>query len=328
MRDSLILRAARGPDEATLLAPIANAANTADGLDEFVSVAELANWLSRPGPHFDPAVDLVIGELDDATVAYGWVSWVDTSDALREYRLGGYVHPGWRGRGIGRTLLHWQEERARSHAAAHPTERPIMYGSWAPEERLAKIALLEAEGYTPARYFFEMIRPDLGEVRVPPLPEGLEVRPLPSGREAWRRLFAADTEAFRDHWGGFTADDAAFEEWVNDPNFDPSLFVVAHDGEEIAGAVINRVPAEENEAFGRRYGWLDSVFVRRPWRRRGLAAALVARSLVLLGERGLTTALLGVDSDNPNGALGLYRAAGFEVHRRSRAYRKPMELDR
>ena len=62
-----------------------------------------------------------------------------------------------------------------------------------------------------------------------------------------------------------------------------------------------------------------------PWRRRGLGSALVARSLIVFRERGMTSAGLGVDADNPTGALGLYERAGFEVDFRSTAYRKPME---
>jgi ribosomal protein S18 acetylase RimI-like enzyme len=146
--------------------------------------------------------------------------------------------------------------------------------------------------------------------------------------EGYRRLFAADTEAFMDHWGGFDASEASFQQWLRDPNFDPTLFVIAWDGDEIAGGVINAIDAEENEALDRRRGLLDSVFVRRPWRRRGLASALVGRSLALLRERGMTSALLGVDADNPTGALGVYERAGFEVDLRSSAYHKPMEITR
>jgi ribosomal protein S18 acetylase RimI-like enzyme len=131
-----------------------------------------------------------------------------------------------------------------------------------------------------------------------------------------------------DHWGGFDASDASFQQWLRDPNFDPSLFVIAWDGDEIAGGVINAIDAEENEALGRRRGLLDSVFVRRRWRRRGLASALVGRSLALLRKRGMTSALLGVDADNPTGALGVYERAGFEVDLRSSAYHKPMEISR
>ena len=88
------------------------------------------------------------------------------------------------------------------------------------------------------------------------------------------------------------------------------MFVVAFDGDEIAGAVLNVIYEEENEILGLRRGWLDSVFTRRAWRRRGLARALIVRSLHLLHERGMDRAALGVDADNPSGALACTNRRG------------------
>jgi mycothiol synthase len=172
-----------------------------------------------------------------------------------------------------------------------------------------------------------MVRPDLDDIVVPPLPAGMEVRPIHE-LDGYRRLFAADAEAFKDHWGGHDASEESFQHWLKDPKFDPTLFVIAWDGDEIAGAVVNTIDAEENAALDQRRGLLDSVFVRRPWRRRGLAAALVGRSLALLRESGMTSAILSVDADNPTGALAIYERAGFEVELRTTAYRKPMEISR
>jgi mycothiol synthase len=309
---------------ASRMAPIPNACNVQDGMDELVTPEELLNWLNASGEHFDPAKDLRLAVVDDQLVGYTWVDWVDTTDGLREYRLGGYVQPDWQRRGIGTALLAWGEQHSREHAGAHPSERPSGFGSWASEKRVAKAALLTKHGYTQVRWFFDMLRPDLEGIDIPPLPEGLEIRPVGGDEAAWRELFAADVEAFLDHWGGFAADEAHFQEWIRDSSFDPSLYVVAWDGEQIAGGVENAIYAKDNEAFNRRRGWLDSVFVRRPWRRRGLGAALVARSLVRLREAGMSEAMLGVDSANPTGALGLYERAGFKVHTRSQAFRKPM----
>ena len=70
-------------------------------------------------------------------------------------------------------------------------------------------------------------------------------------------------------------------------------------------------------------GWVSSVGVRGPWRRRGIARALVAESLRVLRDAGMTTAGLGVDAENANGALGVYEATGFHVVRTERVYRKP-----
>ena len=83
-----------------------------------------------------------------------------------------------------------------------------------------------------------------------------------------------------------TTSDAAYEAWLTDPMHRPDLWVVAWDGDEITGAVTNAIFTEENEAFGRLRGWMETVFVRRRWRRRGLGAAIVARALVRLREAG------------------------------------------
>jgi mycothiol synthase len=89
--------------------------------------------------------------------------------------------------------------------------------------------------------------------------------------------------------------------------------------------VVNSIYPHENEANGRKRGWLDSVFTRRAWRRRGLASALIARSLHVLAGRGMEIAALGVDADNPSGALHLYESFGFAATDRGASWRKPLE---
>jgi ribosomal protein S18 acetylase RimI-like enzyme len=62
-----------------------------------------------------------------------------------------------------------------------------------------------------------------------------------------------------------------------------------------------------------------------PYRRRGLARALVARSLRVLRDRGARSAYLGVDLQNPNQALTLYESCGFRVVNSSLTYRRPFD---
>ncbi len=80
--------------------------------------------------------------------------------------------------------------------------------------------------------------------------------------------------------------------------------------------------------LGVKRGWLHSVFTRRAWRKRGLANALITSSLVAIRDRGMDTGILGVDADNPTGALGLYERNGFVVAERSTAWRKPFDSGR
>jgi len=310
-------------DDAAAISELLNRGNEADGVNWRTDAAELGNWYSRATEKFDPDRDLSVVEVDGVPVAYTEVEWVDTNDGLREFRLGAMVDPAWRRRGIGRWLQRRMEEHASGLLAGLPTERPVVLGSWSADTAVGTRALMREAGYSPARYFFDMVRPSLESIERPVLPEGLELRPVATSQ--LKQLWDADVEAFRDHWGGFDASDTRFEQWQTDPKFEPDLWVVAWDGGEIAGGVINEINRVENEAFNRKRGWLASVFVRRPWRRRGLARAMVLRSLEVFRDRGMTSAGLGVDADNPNGALGLYTGTGFEVEFRSTAFRKPME---
>jgi mycothiol synthase len=246
--------------------------------------------------------------------------WVDTRDGeLREFRLWGAVDPAYRRRGIGTALRADSARRALGSDAARASSRPISLGAWGAAGRPGA-HLLERHGYEVVRWFFDMVRPSLDEIAEVELPAGFALRPVAA--EQYPQLWRANREAFRDHWGGSDESEAAMHRFFDDPSNDPSLWVIAWDGDEIAGGIINAVHAEENEALGLRRGWLSSVFTRRPWRRRGLARALIARSLVLLRDRGMTTAALGVDADNPSGALGLYESAGFAVEERFTAMRK------
>lgn len=320
----LVVRAYAGEADLAEIARIQNAEWEADGVRGRTTADELRAWLSHPSEQFDARRDVTLTEVDGRVVAVTQVDWLDATDGVREYRSRCWVDPSHRRRGIGTMLLLRSEQRRRQMAASHDTDRPKVLGVGTAETNLGGNALFRRFGYEPVRWFFDMERPIDGELPgVVPMPEGIEVRPV--GREHARQVWEADHDAFLDHWGGADASDASFQRWLASPEFDPSLFVVAWDGDEIAGAVLNAIYPEENEALGVRRGWLDSVFTRRAWRRRGLARALIVRSLHLLRERGMETAVLGVDADNPSGALGLYESVGFAATERFVAYRRPLE---
>jgi GNAT superfamily N-acetyltransferase len=323
--DNLGLRTYR-PGDAPAMVELWNRSNTADGVPWRTDTAELEAWFSQANDKFDPARDLFLVELDGRLVATADSEWVDTTDGLREFRMGGIVDPEWRRRGIGTWLQRQLEAHAHRLWETYPSaDRRPMLGAWAMSSEVAKIALLERFGFEQARFFFDMVRPSMDEIDQPLLPDGLEFRPV--GEDQLKQMWDADMEAFRDHWGGFDGSDESFQRWLHDPKFDRDLLVVAWDGDEIAGGVVNEINEVENAAFNRKRGWLQSVFVRRRWRRRGVGRAIVLRSLQALRDRGMTSAGLGVDADNPTGALGLYTGTGFEVEIRSAAYRKPLEAD-
>jgi mycothiol synthase len=321
LRTGIELRPYAGEGDLVEIVRLENAEAVADGLQRRTSVEELGANFAHPSASFDPARDVTMAEVDGQVVAAAQREVVDTTDGHREYRLDGVVDPAWRRRGIGRTVLAENERLARQLAAEERAASPVL-GSWSWESQRGDVALLDAAGFKPARWFFDMVRPNLDDLPDVTLPDGIEIRPI-DGSLA-RRVWDADIEAFADHWGGFDHSEEHLQRWLDSPTTDLSIWVIAFDGDEVAAGVINAIDEDQNAALGIRRGWLQSVFTRRAWRRRGLATGLIARSLEVLRERGQTSAALGVDADNPSGALGLYEGLGFAVAERAIAWRKPL----
>jgi ribosomal protein S18 acetylase RimI-like enzyme len=144
--------------------------------------------------------------------------------------------------------------------------------------------------------------------------------------EHLRAIWDANTEAFRDHWGNPDRTPEDYERWLRNEEFQPEIWKVAWDtaSNQVVGMVLGFIIPEENAKFNRRRGWTENICVRRPWRRQGVARALMAANLRELKARGMTEADLGVDADSLTGALGVYESMGFEVARRETVYRKPM----
>ena len=302
------------------LAELIGEANVADTVD-WVPTAENLRVEIENRPNFDPARDMILGEINGSLVAAGETSWrIRGGNAIHYTEC--WIRPGDRRRGIGRALLHWVENRAREVAAATPGEVTHFVGSWPDEAETWRIALLESEGYRPVRYGFMMVRPLTEPIPDLALPEPLEIRPVRDVDH--RKIWDADVEAFRDHWEAAVRTDEDFTAFFSSPDLDTSLWRVAWDGDEVCGTVMTYVFPEENERLGVERGWLEHISVRRPWRKRGVASALIADALRGLKARGLAEAALGVDAENTTGALKVYEGLGFRRHKTGINYRKAL----
>jgi ribosomal protein S18 acetylase RimI-like enzyme len=166
------------------------------------------------------------------------------------------------------------------------------------------------------RHYYEM-RIDLdGPPPEPKWPPGLSVSRFE--RDDARKLHAAVNDAFADEWNFYQR---TFEEWrehrLEAPNFDPTLWFVVRDADEIAAFLLSTA---------KQYGapWISSVGVRKPWRRRGLGLALLQESFREFHRRGARHVALGVDTENPTGATRLYERAGMYVHSEDVIYEKDL----
>ena len=234
------------------------------------------------------------------------------------------THPAHRADGLEDFMLDWAEARGvqRLQSAANGFAKALRYGLQ--DTQAGRIAQLKRRGYAPVRTFFRMRR-DLRE----PIPD----RPLPDGLTL--RTFTADlgkpvqdalNEAFRDHWG---AEPISDEDWqrffLERSSFRPDLTYVAMDGGQVAGLSFNTISPEENARRGRHEGWVAELAVRRPWRKRGVATALLCRTMQAFKAEGMDYAALGVDTENWSGALRLYAGVGFRPVKRFIHYNKAVD---
>jgi mycothiol synthase len=300
-----------------------------DGQEPSATLEDIVNTYTHLH-HSDPSTDMLFVEAQGTTVGYSRVWWeVEGSGKWVGFQLG-YVHPEWRHKGIGSALLSFNEQRLQQIACELkqsgelPVDAPCELDNFVNEKEEHRTRLLEKHGYQPVRYAFNMVRPDLENIPNLPLPDGVDMRP--AKMEHLRQIWEASNEAFRDHWGYIPDPWEQYEQMTSDPDFDPSLWRVAWDGDQIAGMVLSFINKDENELYGRKRGYTENICVRRPWRRHGLAKALIAQSLLALKERGMSEAGLGVDSQNISGALNLYLSMGYQVVRRSAIYRKTLDV--
>jgi GNAT superfamily N-acetyltransferase len=221
-------------------------------------------------------------------------------------------------------MVRENERRLREIADDHPKDcKKILQASSNFSDNPWR-SLIEEEGYRPFRHNLQMVRPTSGDIPDIPLPKGLEIRPYRP--EQLRQIFNAAKEAFQEE-PNFSEEywtEDAMRHMTEGRSYRPEIWLVAWKGDEVAGGVMNVIDEEENKKFGRNWGDLAAVFVRRPYRRRGLAAALMARSLRLLRVEGVTEARLGVDSENPTGARRIYERLGFREYDHYASFRKPL----
>ena len=305
--------------------PVLRRRATIAGLPEVLALAQASDraligesdWteadLREEWQDYDLERDVFLLELDERLAGYAAFERRGGGRML----VDGYVHPELTGRGVGAELLRLTEARAREELqSVPPGERAYVQNAALTSDRAAP-ALYAAHGYEPARHFWRMVI-DLARPPEPETPTGIELRPLRDPEER-HVLYEILEEAFEDHWEHRRR---SFEEWskrVFDlPGYDPSLVWGAFDGEDLVAG---------NVCFWKRHGewgWVGILGVRQPWRRRGIAEALLETAFAEFFRRGERRVALGVDAQSPTGATRLYEKAGMRVFWEAVVYEKEL----
>jgi ribosomal protein S18 acetylase RimI-like enzyme len=183
----------------------------------------------------------------------------------------------------------------------------LQVARWA--ENASAVPLFESLGYGYVRTFYTM-RIDLEAASGDPdVPRGIAIRTFDPERDA-EPVYRALAEAFQDHWGsGFDTFDVWKHEYIDGvvPPFDPGFWFVALDGDEVVGVACCR----EGSASAPDAANVDELGVRRGWRGRGIARALLLTAFAEARRRGVGAVELNLDSESPTGATRLYESVGM-----------------
>lgn len=316
--DEFIMRPATMDDLETAVDMFNACSQIQIGADEFTVEEYRSEWES-PGFDLENATRAVFtpdGQL------VGLVEVWDLANPPVKIWVWGRVHPDFEGMGIGTMLMDWAEQRARQAIARVPDGIQVTMQSGTVSTYAPPKHLFARQGMKPNRHFWRMAIDLAGDIPQPIWPKGITVQTF-ADKHDLRAVYKAVDEAFRDHWGYVSNEETeALQRWQHfieaDESFDPELWFLAMDGDEIAAISLCRHKITDDPEMG----FVDTLGVRRPWRRQGLALALLHHSFTEIKKRGQKRAGLGVDAASLTGATRLYEKAGMHVARQFDNYAK------
>ena len=295
------------------------------GEDEITdAVAIRTEWVS---PGFNPGEDIrLIFSPQGEMVGYVEV-WTTFKPPVHPW-IWGRVDPNYEGLGLGTYLLRWAERRAMK--ALNEISSDLRFAPRVGTYQAADQAkdLFHDLGYQHIRSSYTMrINMDAHPVE-PEWPKGITLRTYDPAMDL-EAVYRTVDEAFSDHFGHV---DAPFEEGLQRfehmmtgyDGFDPTLWFLAMNGDQIVGISLCRKHGYDNPNVG----WVNTLGVRRPWRKHGIGLALLRHSFYELYRRGQRMAGLGVDAQNLTGALRLYQNAGMHVHHAFELFEKELRPGR
>ena len=300
-------RASRLEDTEALVEMFNAASQKLFGIDQ-VTVEEQRMEFTVPGRSLKEDFRVMVAP--DGLMA-GYIEVFGLQEPFTPLYCWGRVHPAHEGKGVGSYLLEWAEGRAREALPLSSPELRVPLWAFCNTIDGAAQELITNQGFSLLRHNLRMVIELDGPPPEPVWPEGISMRTVVPGQDEFA-AFAAGREAFRDHWGHVERPlEEGFETWKyqvqNNPGYDPSLWFLALDGEQIAGGSLCFAKVDNDPLFG----WVGSLSVRRAWRKQGLGLALLQQSIAEFYRRGFKKVGLGVDAQNLSGAVRLYEKAGM-----------------
>lgn len=294
---------------------LTNRTRALDRIPEVLSMEELVDDLT--GELAEMKTDSRLALVDGEPVGYVHTIYLPSDVRLERCYINGLVHPDHRGVGLGQTLLEWAIGRAAEQLRSSGSDLPKYIRVDNYEFVSSAQRLFARMGFEPIRYFDHLLRP---LTDLPPLErstvDGITITPWTVDRND--EVLQVKNKAFADHWGSTPTSKSRWDTMMNAATTRPDLSWLALDGDgAVVGYCLNERYEADDAVTGRKEAWIGNIGTLRNHRGRGIASALMIRSLYSFVEEGLDHAMLDVDSDSPTGAPRLYRNLGFELHTRT-----------
>ena len=319
-----ILRPFRGDSDYEAMAQVEFALREAGQMEMVLDASEIKNNLTHSS-NFDLSKDLMLAELKGEVIGFCRCFWeLGSKNTGIVLYIPVYTHPE-SPQTVDQALFDWGYKRLEEIYKAIPEKSPAEIRAFALDKHTKRHQLLKANGFKPIRYYQNMRR-DLVTDPIPerPLPAGITVRPaLPAD---FRKIWDTSVIASSDEWGSVIPVEEDFIRWQGETEFQPFLWQVGWFEDQPVGMVTNFVNLTENEYFQRHRGYTESIWVLPEFRKQGLASALIARSLKMFKTMNMDETALGVDSENPSGALGLYESLGYVTYSKAIEYSKSFTI--
>ena len=274
-------------------------------------------------PGFDLATSS-LGIFDDEGQLAGYAIFWATAQTPVRPGLDWGVHPDYHHAKLDDQLFRWADDKCSEVISRCPADARISIQSGVHEGYAFAESRLEKAGFTKSRLYFDMEIKMAERPEPAPFPPGISTRPYCHETDL-PLLVDVVRDAFSDHFGHieepFERDLELFRHWLdNSPYFDPELVIFAV--VEASGEAVGCLLGLTQDYLDPTSGYVDTVGVRRAYRRRGLATAMLQHSFAMFWDRGTKTVHLDVDGESLTNAVALYERVGMHVYRRYAGYEK------
>ncbi len=315
----------RGFDDTSDLPLLQHLLEMSDAADGKTSLSiEYLTKFCQSTERFTPSRDLQIAYLENSDgkllpIGFSKVSWYSGFDNAKLLYQLSFLLKEYRAQGIWPIIVRHNELHLRTIAASLENSKTMLLQAWSTDTEKDWMATLKNENYEIVREFNNMIHP-MDSIPDIPLPVGFEIRPVEKSHfrpiwEAQREMNAGLFENIAEDWTEDT-----FPAWVENAKITSSCWQVAWADNEPAGMVLAHYDPKNNP----KHGYTEHIFVYPKWRNRGLASALIVKSLHTLHAHGVEKAELGVDAQNENAAFSLYKKLGYTTISIDTWFRKPL----